>query len=84
MTVSGVLILRWKAPGRPRPYRMWGYPVTPLLFAAVSFGFVGNTLMTTPGPSLTGLAIIATGVPVYFYWRRGERRGRAGATEARS
>jgi APA family basic amino acid/polyamine antiporter len=71
MTVSGVLVLRRRDPHRMRPYRMWGYPVTPLLFAAVSFWFVGNTLVTTPGPSLTGLAIIATGIPVYFYWRRG-------------
>jgi APA family basic amino acid/polyamine antiporter len=73
MTVLGVLILRRRQPDRERPYRMWGYPVTPVLFAAVSFWFVGNTLMTTPGPSIMGLAIIATGVPVYFYWRRGRR-----------
>jgi APA family basic amino acid/polyamine antiporter len=70
LTVTGVLILRRREPHRERPYRMWGYPVTPLLFAAVSFWFVGNTLVTKPGPSLTGLAIIATGIPVYFYWRR--------------
>jgi APA family basic amino acid/polyamine antiporter len=70
LTVAGVLILRRREPHRERPYRMWGYPLTPLLFAAVSFWFVGNTLVTTPGPSLTGLAIIATGIPVYFYWRR--------------
>ena len=71
MTVVGVLILRRKQPDRGRPYRMWGYPVTPILFAGVSFWFVGNTLVTTPGPSIRGLAIIATGIPVYFYWRRG-------------
>jgi APA family basic amino acid/polyamine antiporter len=71
MTVAGVLILRRKQPDRERPYRMWGYPVTPLLFAGVSFWFVGNTMVTTPGPSLAGLAIIATGIPVYFYWSRG-------------
>jgi APA family basic amino acid/polyamine antiporter len=71
MTVLGVIILRRRLPDRKRPYRMWGYPVTPILFAAVSFWFVGNTLVTTPGPSLLGLAIIATGIPVYFYWRRG-------------
>jgi APA family basic amino acid/polyamine antiporter len=70
MTVTGVLILRRREPDRERPYRMWGYPVTPILFAGVSFWFVLNTLVTRPGPSLLGLAIIATGIPVYFYWRR--------------
>jgi APA family basic amino acid/polyamine antiporter len=77
MTVTGVLILRRRAPEAPRPYRMWGYPWTPLMFAAVSLWFVLNTLVTTPGPSLTGLAIIATGAPVYFYLR-----GRARAAAA--
>jgi APA family basic amino acid/polyamine antiporter len=74
MTVASVLILRRRQPDRERPYRMWGYPVTPVLFAAVSFWFVGNTLLTTPGPSLVGLAIIASGIPVYFHWRRTRRR----------
>jgi APA family basic amino acid/polyamine antiporter len=77
MTVAGVLILRRREPERPRPYRMWGYPVTPLLFAAVSFWFVVNTLVTKPGPSLTGLAIIASGVPVYFYFRSRTRAAAA-------
>jgi APA family basic amino acid/polyamine antiporter len=77
MTVAGVLILRRKQPDRLRPYRMWGYPVTPILFAAVSFWFVVNTLVTTPGPSLTGLAIIASGIPVYFYLRSKTRAAAA-------
>lgn len=70
MAVVGVIVLRRKAPGLPRPYRMWGYPVTPLAFAAVAFGFVINTIVTTPGPSLIGLALVAAGVPVYYIWRR--------------
>ena len=69
MAALAVLILRRKQPDRPRPYRMWGYPVTPLGFAAVSFWFVGNTIWTQPGPSLAGLLLIAAGVPLY-YWRR--------------
>jgi APA family basic amino acid/polyamine antiporter len=49
---------------------MWGYPVTPVIFAAVAFWFVINTIITTPVPSLTGLAIVAAGVPVYYIWRK--------------
>jgi len=33
----GMVVLRQKAPDLPRPYKMWGYPVTPLAFAAVAF-----------------------------------------------
>ena len=70
MTVLGVIVLRRNAPDLPRPYRMWGYPVTPLAFAAIAFWFVINTIITTPRSSLIGLAIVASGVPVYYIWRR--------------
>ena len=70
MAVLGVIVLRRKAPQLARPYRMWGYPVTPVAFAAVAFWFVINTIVTTPKSSLIGLAIVAAGVPVYYIWRR--------------
>ena len=76
LTVTGVLVLRRKYPDLPRPYKMWGYPVTPVLFAAIAFGFVINTLVTTPGPSLKGMAIVASGVPVYYVWKwKSQRSG---------
>jgi APA family basic amino acid/polyamine antiporter len=70
MTAAGVLVLRRRYPRRGRPYRMFGYPVTLILFLAVAAGFVINTIVTTPGPALTGVLLIATGVPAYFLWRR--------------
>jgi APA family basic amino acid/polyamine antiporter len=70
MAVLGVIVLRHKKPGLPRPYKMWGYPVTPVLFAAVSFWFVINTIVTTPRSSLIGLALVAAGIPVYYIWRK--------------
>jgi basic amino acid/polyamine antiporter, APA family len=70
LAVLGVVVLRRKAPDLPRPYKMWGYPVTPIAFAVVAFWFVINTIITTPVPSLIGLAIVAAGVPVYYIWRR--------------
>jgi APA family basic amino acid/polyamine antiporter len=74
LMVAGMIVLRRKQPALERPYRMWGYPVTPLLFLAVAGGFLVNTLIEKPGPSLAGLALIATGVPVYFVWRKSSRR----------
>jgi APA family basic amino acid/polyamine antiporter len=71
LTVMAVPILRRKAPDAPRPYRMHGYPVTPLIFAAVAGWFVLNTLATSTVPSLIGLGILAAGVPVYYMmWDR--------------
>lgn len=73
--IAGVMVLRRTQPDLPRPYKMWGYPVTPLLFLAVAVGFLGNMLVTRPGPSFAGLGLIATGVPVYFLWKRATRVG---------
>ena len=70
LMVLGLMLLRRSQPDLPRPYRMWGYPITPLLFLAVTLWFLINTLITRPGPSLAGLAFIATGVPIYFFWRK--------------
>ena len=75
LMVAGVIILRRKQPNLPRPYRMWGYPVTPILFLAITAWFIGNMLWTRPGPSLAGAALIATGIPVYFVWARHGQRG---------
>jgi len=73
LTVLAVIVLRHKAPDLARPYKMWGYPVTPLAFAGIAFWFVINTIITTPGSSLIGLSIVAAGIPVYYFWRRSAR-----------
>jgi APA family basic amino acid/polyamine antiporter len=73
--VAGLIVLRIRRPELPRPYRMWGYPVTPVLFLAITVWFLGNMLMTRPVPSLIGLALTLAGIPVYFVW--------AGKTSAR-
>jgi basic amino acid/polyamine antiporter, APA family len=70
LAAFAVIVLRVKRPHAPRPYRMWGYPFTPLAFALVAFGFVLNTLRETPGPALAGLVLILTGIPAYLFWRR--------------
>jgi len=70
LTSLGVLILRLRHPELPRPYRMWGYPVTLLLFVGVAFGFVVNTLVATPGPAVAGTLLIASGAPVYWLSKR--------------
>jgi APA family basic amino acid/polyamine antiporter len=79
LMIAGVIALRRKDPQRKRPYRMWGYPVTPLLFVAVTSWFLINMLVTRPIPSLAGLLLTLTGVPVYFIWARKEHKGQSSA-----
>src|ERR1700722_1922944 len=70
MSVAAVWVLRRKMPDAPRPYRMWGYPVTLWLFVAVSIWFLADALVNQPKVSLIALALAAAGVPAYFLWRR--------------
>ncbi len=74
LSTAAVIVLRRKYPDRPRPYRMWGYPVTPLLFLATALWFLINTLIEKPGPSLTAVAIMLLSVPVYLLWTRAARQ----------
>ena len=78
LTVLGVFVLRWRRPELRRPYRAWGYPVTPLIFLGVSLWMLWHLLEspTTRAPSLCGLATAALGVVVY-YLSPGEKGERA-------
>ncbi len=69
LTVLGVIVLRRKAPDLPRPYKTWGYPVTPCLFLLISLFAMGYTLISHPWESLAGLVTIAIGWPIYLISR---------------
>jgi APA family basic amino acid/polyamine antiporter len=68
LTVFGVFVLRWRRPDLPRPYRTWGYPITPLIFLGISCWMLEHMLAdsSTRVPSLAGLAIMAVGLIIYF------------------
>jgi APA family basic amino acid/polyamine antiporter len=60
-----------RQPDLPRPYRTWGYPLTPLLYVAAALFLLGNMLLDHQSrvQSLAGLGIIALGVPAYWLFR---------------
>lgn len=67
---AAVIVLRRTRPTWARPYRTWGYPVTPILYVAVCAIVLVNTLWSQPRESGIGLLILVIGMPAYFYWRR--------------
>jgi APA family basic amino acid/polyamine antiporter len=69
-TAIGAMVLRRKRPDLERPYRMWGYPVLPVVFVLVAFAFVANTFVNEPGPAISGTVIILLGLPAYWLWTR--------------
>jgi amino acid transporter len=74
LAVAGVYTLRRRRPELHRPYRTWGYPVTPALFLLASVGMVANALITDPKNTGVTFGIIALGVPVYFAWGWWQKR----------
>ncbi len=69
-TAFGVIWLRWRMPTAERPFRVPGYPIVPLLFGGFCLFLVVITLINQPVQALTGLALIATGLPFYWFWKK--------------
>ena len=67
---GALMILRRTMPDAERPYRVWGYPVVPILFLLVTVFLLVNTFMATPKRALVGIILIIMGLPVYEYFRR--------------
>ncbi len=70
VAAASLFTLRKKFPDLPRPYKTWGYPVVPILFILASVGILLNTLLEKPVESLSGLGLIALGLPAYYFWKR--------------
>ena len=73
-TSLGVFILRRRMPNIPRPYKVWGYPVVPAIFILFCIGLFFNTIITRPREAAIGMVLILSGIPVYFFMKRKERK----------
>jgi APA family basic amino acid/polyamine antiporter len=73
LAAATIFIFRAREPRANRPYRTWGYPVVPALFIVVSAGLLYYTFMDNVRNSLVGVAIIAAGLPVFWYFRSKRR-----------
>jgi APA family basic amino acid/polyamine antiporter len=69
LTVFAVIVLRKKKPDLPRPYKTWGYPVTPILFVLAAVYVAVGSLLSSFKNAMFGLGIICLGIPAYLYWK---------------
>ncbi len=67
---AAVLVLRRTRPLAERPYRVTGYPFTPLVFVAAAVWFVASTVLREPLQAAIGVGFLALGVPVQRIWAR--------------
>lgn len=70
LAIASVFVLRRTRPDLPRPYRTWGYPITPLLYVLAAIFLMGSMLSQKPFESLAGLVIVLAGIPGYWFFRR--------------
>lgn len=68
MAVGAVLVLRWRRPGLPRPFRVPWYPFPPALYLAASGVIVTWAALERPVETLWAAATVGAGVPLYLWW----------------
>jgi len=84
LVILGLFILRKKMPDAVRPYKAWGYPIIPLIFLLFTTVYIFTTLYNDinnyaqgKSPiinSVFGLVLTAVGIPLFFYFKRKNKR----------
>jgi APA family basic amino acid/polyamine antiporter len=65
LAVLGVIVLRYTQPNLHRPYRVWAYPLTPVVFLAISLFMMIYMVRERPAQSLSGAAMMLAGLLIY-------------------
>ena len=66
LAVVGIIVLRSTQPALPRPYRVWAYPLPPIVFAAVAVWMMVYLLRSKTTESLAALTTMLVGFLLYF------------------
>jgi APA family basic amino acid/polyamine antiporter len=81
LAAACVFVYRKRDAGQQLPYRVPGYPWTPLLFIIAAAALVANTVIAQPLDAARGLAIVILGAPAYLIWRAGNKEEAVSATK---
>jgi APA family basic amino acid/polyamine antiporter len=80
IAVASIFVSRRRDAPLPRPYRVWGYPLTPAAFVVASAAMVVQAIRLAPAPSLWGTGIILLGIPVWWWTAQPRARRRTVVT----
>jgi len=69
VTVLGVFVLRWRRPDLPRPFRVWLYPLPPLLFLLITGWTLLYVVRQRPTEAMIAITIVVSGAAFYFVSR---------------
>ncbi|TAL78769.1 MAG: amino acid permease, partial [Bacteroidetes bacterium] len=70
LAAAGIFIFRRKLKDVERPYKTFGYPVTPLIFICINTWFVLNMIVNKPLHMGLGIGLLISGIPVYLFFKR--------------
>src|SRR5690242_18451320 len=74
LSFVSLFVLRWREPDKPRPYRAWGYPITPALALIGSVLFLVGAMSASTRMSIYAVALLAASYPVYRLQTRARDR----------
>src|SRR3984893_1826740 len=74
LTVLGLIVLRIREPKLERPYKVWGYPITPIAFLAITLWMMVYVILDKTTESLLGLMTVIAGLILYFFTREPGRK----------
>lgn len=81
-TVAGIFLLRWRQPDRPG-YRVWAYPLPPLVFMALMGWTLAYIFINRPEEAQAGLLLLAAGWVCYLGAALSRRRSPATSSTLR-
>jgi len=70
LAAAGIFIFRKKMKDAERPYKTFGYPLTPLIFIGITTWFVINIMINKPLHMGIGFIFLLIGVPVFLVFRK--------------
>jgi len=71
-----LVVLRIREPALERPYKVWGYPLTPIIFLAITLHMMAYVIRDKPTESLLGLITVIAGLIIYFFAKESRRNSR--------
>lgn len=66
VTIGGIFILRKKEPDAERPYKVFAYPILPILYIVIATAICAILLVTKTQNTVSGLVIVGLGLPIYY------------------
>jgi APA family basic amino acid/polyamine antiporter len=70
ITIAGIFVLRVKEPETPRPYKVIGYPIVPMIYIIITLAICFCLLIYDSKNAGMGLLIVLLGLPIYLFMSR--------------